>query len=113
MRQKRKTPKGALTHRMTSRIRHGLKGLRRGSGWQAALGYTVDDLRVHLERQFLTGMTWENIGQWHIDHIVPLASFSYTSMDDEGFKAAWALTNLRPLWAGPNMVKHARRELLV
>jgi hypothetical protein len=58
-------------------------------------------------------MSWDNIGDWHIDHIVPLASFTFSSADDPEFRAAWALTNLRPLWAADNMRKHARREFLL
>lgn len=94
-------------------MRAGLIGARRGAGWQAALGYTVEDLKRHLERQFLPGMSWENMGEWHVDHIVPLKSFAYKTVDDAEFKAAWALTNLRPLWAVSNMKKHARRENLL
>lgn len=83
---------------------------KRGRRTFSLLGYSVDELRIHLERQFLPGMTWENYGRegWHIDHIVPLASFSYTSPDEAGFKAAWALTNLQPLWATDNLKKGAK-----
>lgn len=109
----RQTPSGRIDHRVRARLRAGLSGDRPGSGWQAALGYTVEDLKRHLERQFLPGMSWENMGDWHIDHILPLKSFTYTSVDDAEFKAAWALTNLRPLWAIDNMKKHARRENLL
>ena len=68
---------------------------------------------THLERQFLPGMTWGNRGEWHIDHIVPLASFTFTSPDDPEFRAAWALTNLRPLWAKDNIRKSAKRTHLI
>ncbi|HVL72226.1 MAG TPA: hypothetical protein VM434_10105 [Beijerinckiaceae bacterium] len=78
------------------------------------LGYTADDLRAHLERQFTKKMTWDNHGTyWEIDHIVPLASFKITSPHDPEFKAAWALTNLRPLPAKLNRSKGAKRTLLI
>lgn len=81
------------------------------------LGYSAAELMAHLERQFLKGMSWENYGygpgKWHIDHIVPLASFSYETPDDPDFKAAWALTNLRPLWSEKNISKGARRTHLL
>ena len=77
------------------------------------VGYSVADLAQHLERQFLPGMSWENMDQWHIDHIVPLAEFKASSPDSPAFKAAWALSNLRPLWAKDNMKKGARRESLL
>jgi 5-methylcytosine-specific restriction endonuclease McrA len=50
---------------------------------------------------------------WHIDHIIPISSFSFSSPEDPEFKAAWALTNLRPLWAAQNISKGAKREVLL
>lgn len=86
----------------------GLKGQKGDCRWFDHLGYSLEDLRAHLERQFLRGMSWENMGEWHIDHIVPLASFTITGPDDPELKRAWALTNLRPLWAKDNLSKGAK-----
>jgi hypothetical protein len=77
------------------------------------LGYTLQDLIDHLERQFVKGMSWERYGEWHIDHIVPLAEFHYETVEDHDFKAAWALGNLRPLWASDNCKKKASRIFLL
>lgn len=79
------------------------------------LGYTVEDLIKHLERQFTKGMSWENYGKdgWSIDHRIPLISFDYVSRECPSFKAAWALTNLQPLWATENSKKGGRRILLI
>lgn len=90
-----------------------LRGRKGGRKWQELVGYTVEQLVAHLERQFLPGMTWSNRDKWHIDHIVPLASFEFTSPEDDGFKAAWALTNLRPLWSGANVRKGGKRQHLL
>lgn len=38
------------------------------------LGYSADDLKMHLESLFTDDMTWDNYG-WHIDHIKPLSHF--------------------------------------
>lgn len=84
-----------------------------GRSWREFVPYTLDELMRHLERQFLPGMTWENRGEWHIDHIVPLSSFEFTSPADPEFRAAWALTNLRPLWAKDNIRKNAKRTHLI
>ena len=65
----------------------------------------------HLERQFLRGMTWDNYGEWHIDHIVPVTAFDLTN--DEDLIACFALTNLRPLWAKDNRKKLAQRLYLI
>lgn len=74
------------------------------------LGYSIEELRSHLESRFLPGMTWENYGfyGWHVDHIRPRSSFRYSSPDDPEFKKAWALENLQPLWASENKRKGAK-----
>jgi hypothetical protein len=69
------------------------------------VGYTIAELKRHIERQFIKGMTWANMGEWHIDHIIPVASFSYQSVDDPEFRICWGLTNLRPMWAEENRAK--------
>jgi hypothetical protein len=93
-------------------MKNHLKGRKGGRSWTALVGYSVDKLMRHIERQFLPGMTWENRSLWQVDHIVPLARFSFTSVDDPEFRAAWALTNLRPLWSEQNLQKRAKRTLL-
>lgn len=102
-----------LRWRMAAAIRRALEGRKERRSWTALVGYTVDELRQHIERQFLKGMTWENMGEWHLDHIVPLSAFKYESPDDPDFQAAWALTNLRPLWAPDNQKKHSKRLTLL
>jgi hypothetical protein len=65
------------------------------------LGYSAQDLKDHLEKQFKEGMCWENYGEWHIDHIRPISSFDKN--DDP--KIINALSNLQPLWALENYIK--------
>ena len=65
------------------------------------LGYTAYELKTHLEKKFKNGMTWENYGSWHIDHIRPISSFDKT----EDPKIINALENLQPLWAFENYIK--------
>jgi hypothetical protein len=104
------TPKGKVENSVRSLIHKWIRrGTKGGRPTFSLLGYSSEDLKNHLERQFLDGMTWENYGPvWHIDHILPLASFSYETPDCDGFKAAWAITNLRPLWAKDNIKKGAK-----
>lgn len=75
------------------------------------LGYSRDDLKVHLERQFLKGMSWDNYGEWHVDHIVPLSTFPMSEIDE--IRACWALSNLRPLWAKDNLSKRASIHFII
>jgi hypothetical protein len=53
-------------------------------------------------------MTWDNYGEWHIDHIIPISAFNFNSPEDFDFKRCWALKNLRPIWAHDNLIKQAR-----
>ncbi len=73
--------------------------------WENLVGYTVKDLKEHLEGLFLAGMTWNNYGEWHIDHVIPQTFFAYTSTNDVEFKYCWSLDNLQPLWAKDNLSK--------
>ncbi len=72
------------------------------------LPYTLEELIEHLESKFKPDMTWDNYGEWHIDHIQPDVSFNYTSVDDPEIQKCWALSNLQPLWAEENLSKGAR-----
>jgi len=65
----------------------------------------LNDLMQHLSSKFSKGMSFENYGQWHIDHIRPVASFNFDSAEHPDFKKCWALNNLQPLWAVDNKMK--------
>ena len=77
------------------------------------VGYSRSELVAHLEKQFKNGMGWHNFGEWHIDHIVPLSSFSIANEHDPNLKSAWCLSNLRPIWAQENLRKSAKRIFLL
>lgn len=66
--------------------------------------YGVQELKTHLQKQFKEGMSWENYGEWQIDHIVPICEFVKLGEPSE-FKEAWKLSNLQPLWAFENQIK--------
>jgi hypothetical protein len=99
-------PKYKLIYKMRSQIYQALKTGKQGKLWTRRLDYSLSDLQHHLEQQFTDGMTWGNMGKWHLDHIVPVSRFNFNSIQDEDFKACWALLNLRPLWASENVKKH-------
>ena len=94
-----------LSANISCYMRQSLKGSKLGRKWQTLVGYTTEELRIHLERQFVGGMTWANYGEWHIDHIRPVSSFGFKSPEDPDFHSCWALSNLRPLWAMDNIRK--------
>jgi len=63
------------------------------------LGYSANELKTHIENQFADGMSWDNYGSWHIDHIIPVFSFKKTT----SVSIVNALSNLRPLWKLDNL----------
>lgn len=103
-------PTFRISRTISIRMNDTLSGRKNYRRWQTLVGYGLEELRKHLSEQFAEGMTWENHGDWHIDHRRPIASFDFTSPEDPGFKECWALGNLQPLWAKENMAKGARYE---
>lgn len=101
-----------LNRNMRSRINNSLRsnGSKNGRKWEGLVGYSTQELKKHLEKQFIPGMTWENYGEWHIDHIIPVSAFNFSKPEDIDFKRCWALKNLRPLWASDNISKNDRLD---
>ena len=69
-------------------------------------GCSKEELISHLESKFKDGMSWDNYGAWHIDHIRPCASFDLTDSDEQ--KKCFHWSNLQPLWAQDNIQKGAK-----
>jgi hypothetical protein len=68
------------------------------------LGCDFETFKAHLEKQFTKGMTWNNKGEWHIDHIIPCAS----AKTEEELIKLFHYTNLQPLWAFDNLSKGSK-----
>ena len=69
------------------------------------LQYTPEDLISHLELQFKDTMSWDNYGEWHVDHILPITYFNIVEMGDKDFMKCWSLDNLQPMWGKENIRK--------
>jgi hypothetical protein len=69
------------------------------------LQYTPESLIKHLESQFENNMNWDNYGEWHVDHKLPITSFNIEEMGDEEFMRCWSLENLQPMWGNDNIRK--------
>jgi len=94
--------KGNLRSRMYNAIRGGYKSART----EGLIGCSVKDLMMYLEKKFLLGMSWDNYGKWHIDHIIPCCSFDLFRAEEQ--KRCFNFINLQPLWAEDNLRKNKR-----
>jgi hypothetical protein len=103
--KKKSTTKGRLNINISSAIGRSVRTHKGGRHWEDIVGYTLDQLKKHLEKKFQSWMSWDNYGQWHIDHIIPIKAFNYETPDDIDFKKCWALKNLQPLEAKENIRK--------
>ena len=73
------------------------------------LGYRIDELIPHIEKQFTAKMRWDNQGSvWHLDHIYPCAHLKYSTANDSNFKKLWSIDNLRPLCKIENIKKGSK-----
>jgi hypothetical protein len=102
-----KDPARHLKRVMRCRIQKAMKRAgqseSRGNSKMRYLGCTPKELRKYLEQMFSKGMSWDNMGKWHVDHVYPVASFDL-STEAERHKA-FHYTNLQPLWAKANVKK--------
>ena len=86
-------------------LRRCLRGNEKDCSSFSMIGYTPAELREHLESRFSPGMTWDNYGDWHIDHIKPVSAFLNEGETDPS--VINSLSNLQPLWACENLKKGA------
>lgn len=106
IRSRQNHPEILLKARVRSRIGQALrKGFTKFYKSREMLGCTYVELRTHLEGLFQPGMTWENRGQWEIDHIRPCSSFDLLIPEQQ--KCCFHYTNLQPLWREENRKKGA------
>jgi hypothetical protein len=103
-----KDPFFKINNRMRSNIYRSLKRNKNGYHWETLVGYTLNNVKEHLEKLFKDDMSWENMGEWHIDHKIPITLWQFESYTDREFKQCWALCNLQPLWAIENIIKGNR-----
>lgn len=104
-------PVFAMQERVRSFVGYAFRenGYTKRSKTQSILGCDWNSFKLHLERQFVKGMSWDNRSAWHVDHIVPLA----TAKTEEDVIALNHFTNLRPMWAKENMSKGAQITHLI
>lgn len=93
-----------LSKNLRNRLWKAMRGMTRGISAVRDLGMTIPEFRSYLASMFKPGMSWDNYGKWHIDHIRPLSCFDLS--DAEQAKRAFHFSNMQPLWAEENQRKY-------
>lgn len=109
--RRKKDPKKKITHLMSSGILKSLRDNKKGKKWETLVGYTIDDLINNLqlnEKEYINN-------NLHIDHIIPINFYNYTSFEDDNFKKCWNLRNLRLIPSEENLSKSDKidKELIL
>lgn len=95
-----------LTSRLWEVLRH--QKATKSSRTIILLGCSIEEFRTHLESQFTEGMTWDNYGEWHVDHKKPCAAFNLSKEEDQ--RICFHYTNMQPLWKEENIKKSSFYE---
>jgi hypothetical protein len=95
-------------YRMKINLRHRLRdyliGESKGKRTKEIVGLDKIKFKLYIQSKFVDGMSWENYGKWHLDHIKPLCS----AKDNEEALMLNHYTNLQPLWAEDNLRKNRK-----
>jgi hypothetical protein len=98
-----KNPHFLIAKNLRTRLYIALKGASKSAPTMKLIGCSLYQLKSHLESQFQNGMTWENYGRWHVDHIKPCADFDLEKSSEQ--YECFNFKNLQPLWARDNILK--------
>ena len=92
-----------ITCCLRARMYSALKGEHKSLSTMMLIGCEIDYLMFHIQKQFQSGMSWDNYGLWHIDHKLPCASFDFSTASEQ--HKCFHYSNLQPLWAKDNFCK--------
>lgn len=103
--RRRNDPAFRMLSNLRARLWHAVsgRGYKRAARTLDFLGCSITELKSHLEKKFRRGMSWDNYGLWHVDHVKPCASFDFN--DPAQQRACFHYLNLQPLWAQENHMK--------
>ena len=82
------------------------RGIKKNKKTEEILGCSLEEFKQYIENKFQEGMSWNNKGKWHLDHIIPMAS---ATNEQEAINLCH-YSNFQPLWAIDNLKKGAKYE---
>ena len=93
---------------LRSNMRNTLKNYRKSGSSLKLLGCSIEEFKIHIEKQFTDGMNWDNYGfyGWHYEHIRPCCSFDLTDLEQQ--KQCFHYTNYQPMWCWDNWSKNGK-----
>lgn len=99
-------PLERLKKNLRDRIRKYLTEENKSKKTFDIIGLDKENFKSYIESKFEEGMSWDNYGEWHLDHIKPL----HLSKNEEDLIKLNHYTNLQPLWAEDNLKKNRKYD---
>lgn len=106
--RRKRDPLFRVVDALRSNLNNALRGRAKGRRTLDYLTISIEEFKLYIQNKFTEGMTWENYGEWHLDHIKPISSFDHS--DEEQIKLCWHYTNFQPLWAKDNLAKGCKHD---
>lgn len=97
-------PLERIKKNIRDRVREYLTGENKSKRTFDIIGLDKENFKSYIENKFTDGMSWENYGDWHLDHIKPL----YLAENEEDLLKLNHYTNLQPLWVEDNLKKNRK-----
>ena len=98
-----KDPQYRLACILRARLNGALKNTQKAGSAVKDLGCPIEEFILFIASKFSDGMSWNNYGEWEIDHIRPISMFDLTNRED--FLRVCHFSNLQPLWKKDNIRK--------
>lgn len=104
--------KKKIVNRLRTRLSHAMKAQLTSKKKRTLdlLGIPLGEFLIYMESQFTEGMSWDNYGTWHIDHIKPCSKFDLFLRSEQ--EECFHYSNLQPLWGWENFEKRAKYPYL-
>jgi hypothetical protein len=77
--------------------------IKKNTKTEILTGCNSNELSEYLSSKFSSGMSFNNYGEWHVDHIMPCSSFDLAKEDEQ--RKCFHYTNLQPIWATSKIAK--------